>query len=68
MEEKEAIVFDEAFIRKAFKGGAFKKMFSTNNLFKKMFSTLIKLCPTSGYDMDGDGEISTREFKIVMKR
>ena len=22
----------------------------------------------SGYDMDGDGEISTREFKIVMKR
>ena len=54
MEEKEAIVFDEAFIRKAFKGSAFKKMF--------------KLSPTSGYDMDGDGEISTREFKIVMKR
>ena len=54
MEEKEAIVFDEAFIRKAFKGGAFKKM--------------IKSSPTSGYDMDGDGEISTREFKIVMKR
>jgi len=36
----EAIVFDEAFIRKAFKG----------------------------YDMDGDGEISTLEFKMVMKR
>ena len=56
MEEKEAIVFDDAFIRKAFKGGAFRKMFST------------QLSPTSGYDMDGDGEISTREFKIVMKR
>ena len=58
MEEKEAIVFDDAFIRKAFKGGG----------LKNMFSTLIKLSPTSGYDMDGDGEISTREFKIVMKR
>ena len=54
MEEKEAIVFDDAFIRKAFKG----------DLCLKIFSQLIE----SGYDMDGDGEISTREFKIVMKR
>jgi len=40
MEDKEAIVFDDAFIRKAFKG----------------------------YDMDGNGEISSHEFKVVMKR
>ena len=55
MDEKDTIVFDDAFIRKAFKGDSF---------FFKNLSRNIQ----SGYDMDGDGEISTREFKIVMKR
>ena len=55
-DEKDTIVFDDAFIRKAFKGDSF---FKKKNLSRKI---------QSGYDMDGDGEISTREFKIVMKR
>ena len=39
----------------------------------KVFATIkdilnLLIPTTSGYDMDGDGEISTREFKLVMKR
>ena len=42
-----------------------EKLSKVTLFFKKEIS-LEKI--QSGYDMDGDGEISTREFKIVMKR
>ena len=41
-----------------------EKLSKVTLFLKKNLSRKIQ----SGYDMDGDGEISTREFKIVMKR